>query len=249
MLLFSRRTTIFKPLFTFILMSLTGLPWIYSKTPQVFLGESPQIALLELYTSEGCDSCPPAEKFFSSLKKRGDLFKKTFPLVFHVNYWDYLGWKDPLAQEKFTKRQRFLANSGGHRTIYTPGVYSQSSRWKKWRYKPVQHKTSQGKLKAEIKEKNVSIQYDQKNKKVDFHFAILGFDITSKIQSGERSGEKTIHDFVVLSYQKKSGKKGLSFSLDSPSLGQKRQALISWVTEVNGTTPLQVTGGYLNMKP
>ena len=50
--------------------------------------------LLELFTSEGCSSCPPAEKWLSQLKSNPDLWKKIVPIAFHVDYWDHLGWRD-----------------------------------------------------------------------------------------------------------------------------------------------------------
>jgi hypothetical protein len=62
--------------------------------------------LLELYTSEGCSSCPPAEQWFSTLKQSPRLWKEIVPVAFHVNYWDQLGWKDKLASPANTARQR-----------------------------------------------------------------------------------------------------------------------------------------------
>jgi hypothetical protein len=62
--------------------------------------------LLELYTSEGCSSCPPAEQWFSTLKQSPRLWKQIVPVAFHVNYWDQLGWKDKLASPANTARQR-----------------------------------------------------------------------------------------------------------------------------------------------
>ena len=56
-----------------------------------------QVTLLELYTSQGCSSCPPAERWLNSYVDSDELWTKTVPLAFHVDYWDYLGWKDSLA--------------------------------------------------------------------------------------------------------------------------------------------------------
>ena len=68
-----------------------------------------QNSLIELFTSEGCSSCPPAEKWMSALKSRDDLWKKTVPVVFHVDYWDHLGWRDRFAKPEFTSRQQRYA--------------------------------------------------------------------------------------------------------------------------------------------
>ncbi len=73
-------------------------------------------AVLELFTSQGCSSCPPADALLQSYAAKGDLVALTFP----VDYWDYLGWKDTLASPKFSARQRYYAKSRGDGRIYTP---------------------------------------------------------------------------------------------------------------------------------
>src|SRR5512134_3813918 len=66
-------------------------------------------ALVELYTSEGCDSCPPADRWLSSLGPRGYAPDRVVPIALHVDYWDYLGWKDPYARQAHSARQRKMA--------------------------------------------------------------------------------------------------------------------------------------------
>jgi hypothetical protein len=77
-------------------------------------------ALLELYTSEGCSSCPPAEAWLSRLPTRQLDHTKVVPLAFHVDYWDYLGWKDPFAQHRFSARQRQYALRQKSTFVFTP---------------------------------------------------------------------------------------------------------------------------------
>ena len=77
------------------------------------------VSVAELYTSEGCDSCPPADKWFSSLNVKKD---GVVPLAFHVDYWDYIGWKDRFANAAFGERQRESVRRQGGRTSYTPQV-------------------------------------------------------------------------------------------------------------------------------
>jgi hypothetical protein len=79
-----------------------------------------RVPVLELYTSEGCDSCPPADRWVSQLAGRGLGHDRVVILGFHVDYWDYLGWKDPFAQRRFSDRQRALNVRNGSRVIYTP---------------------------------------------------------------------------------------------------------------------------------
>ena len=80
------------------------------------------VALLELYTSEGCDSCPPADKFVSGLRGSGMTSAQVVPLSLHVDYWDYIGWKDVFAKAAFTERQRWLSDQAGSRTIHAGTV-------------------------------------------------------------------------------------------------------------------------------
>jgi hypothetical protein len=89
-------------------------------------------ALVELYTSEGCDSCPPADRWLQGLAGRGLAPQRVVPLSLHVNYWDYIGWKDPYAQQRFSDRQRKLAQVMRARIVYTPQVMLQGQDFRRW---------------------------------------------------------------------------------------------------------------------
>jgi hypothetical protein len=84
-------------------------------------------ALLELYTSEGCDSCPPADAWLATLKPTD----AAIPLAWHVDYWDRLGWKDRFARADATARQRAQVQAQGDRVVYTPQLLASSKtvRW------------------------------------------------------------------------------------------------------------------------
>jgi hypothetical protein len=83
-------------------------------TGPAFAGERPVV--VELFTSQGCSSCPPADELLSRLAEREDVIA----LALHVDYWDYIGWKDSFALPQFTARQKKYAAAAGRRTIYTP---------------------------------------------------------------------------------------------------------------------------------
>lgn len=83
-------------------------------------------SLLELYTAEGCSSCPPADRWLSHLP--GDA--EVVPLAFHVDYWDRLGWRDPFAQAAFSQRQRARNSETGW--IYTPQVMLDGKDFRAW---------------------------------------------------------------------------------------------------------------------
>lgn len=87
-------------------------------------------ALLELYTSEGCDSCPPADRRLSQLRQRGDLAGRLVPLAFHVDYWDRLGWKDRFASAQYTERQYAMASLARSRSVYTPQFLRNGRDWR-----------------------------------------------------------------------------------------------------------------------
>lgn len=77
--------------------------------------------IVELYTSQGCSSCPPADKFLQKLASNSNVIA----LALHVDYWDYLGWKDTFSNSGFTQRQRSYARAAHKRTIYTPQMVIQ----------------------------------------------------------------------------------------------------------------------------
>src|SRR5207245_336411 len=89
-------------------------------------------ALVELYTSEGCDSCPAADHWLSSLFAQGFRPDRVVPLALHVDYWDYIGWKDPFAKGEFSVRQRKLAQMKRPVIVYTPQVLLQGRDFRGW---------------------------------------------------------------------------------------------------------------------
>ncbi|MEO1256072.1 MAG: DUF1223 domain-containing protein, partial [Bacteroidota bacterium] len=76
--------------------------------------------MIELFTSEGCSSCPPADRLLSSVINNTDKNVEVLGLSFHVDYWDYIGWKDPYASKAYSTRQRVYGRKFQNRSIYTP---------------------------------------------------------------------------------------------------------------------------------
>lgn len=97
-------------------------------------GHSPAhtVALLELYTSEGCSSCPPADRFLSQIASGPRSAEAVLPLSLHVDYWNHIGWKDPFSSATFTARQRALSAQAGTRVIYTPEVFIGGREVRNW---------------------------------------------------------------------------------------------------------------------
>ncbi len=84
--------------------------------------------LIELYSSEGCSSCPPAEKWLRTLHAGADVV----PLEFHVDYWDSLGWRDRFADARYTTRQQSIAGRDGGSMVYTPQIVLDGHGWAGW---------------------------------------------------------------------------------------------------------------------
>ena len=95
--------------------SMMAALWVASIAP-AGAGDNPVV--LELFTSQGCSSCPPADKLLHQLADRDDVIA----LALHVDYWDYMGWKDEFANPAYSDRQRVYASVAGRRTIYTPQI-------------------------------------------------------------------------------------------------------------------------------
>ena len=89
-------------------------------------------ALVELYTSEGCSSCPPADEQLRRLHEALGADARFVPLSLHVGYWDYIGWKDPYAQPGFAQRQRWMTQAGGRHLVYTPQFFVNGAELRSW---------------------------------------------------------------------------------------------------------------------
>jgi hypothetical protein len=89
-------------------------------------------ALVELYTSEGCSSCPGADKQLAQLRSAVDADARIVPIALHVPYWDDIGWKDPYAQPGFAQRQRALVAANARRSVYTPQFFVSGSEARDW---------------------------------------------------------------------------------------------------------------------
>ena len=142
-----------------------------------------QVSMLEVYSSQGCSSCPPAELWMSKFKQDKRLWKQLVPMNFHVDYWDYLGWKDPYASSIFTQRQRDYKALGLSSTVATPGFVVSGHGWNGWfrgQSVPVQPFKAVGVLSAKIKDMNAQVSFNpviKINNPLEIHVAILGLSL------------------------------------------------------------------------
>ncbi|MDH5614701.1 MAG: DUF1223 domain-containing protein, partial [Gammaproteobacteria bacterium] len=100
-----------------------------SAEPVTLVSGQGQKVLIELYTSEGCSSCPPAEKYLNTYRHNKELWHTYIPVAFHVDYWDYIGWKDRFASPSFSTRQRQHARERNVRSVYTPSFMVNGAGW------------------------------------------------------------------------------------------------------------------------
>ena len=154
--------------------------------------------VVELYTSEGCSSCPPADKWASTLKGSGAVVQ-----AFHVGYWDYIGWVDRFAAPAYTQRQRDIAVKNNLRSIYTPQAVLDGKDWPNWGSKPEAKEPARAnitlkQLGADQFEASVMpLPPLQAASSWSAYWTITEHGHNSKVQAGENKGEFLKHDFVV----------------------------------------------------
>jgi hypothetical protein len=198
-------------------------------------------AVVELYTSEGCSSCPPADRWASKLKGRSDILV----LGFHVNYWDRLGWPDRFANAQTTERQHVLQRALGAPYVYTPQVVLNGRDLRGWSSAPLPRLAASPITVSLAREGNAvkaSIGAAAAQRLAGF-WAVLEDGHSSRVKAGENSGETLTHDHVVTLYKPVSewsvGNAGQSFTLDLPAATSKSRRVAFVVTDQSGARPLQ----------
>ncbi len=219
-----------------------------------------QIALIELYTSEGCSSCPPAEAWLTRLKDSPRLWKDFVPVAFHVDYWDYLGWRDSFASKAYSERQRAYASHWRSRSVYTPGFVLDGKEWRDWSSRddlPRGSNQPAGKLTARSDDgRRWRLRFEPAASSpplaFDFHVALLGFDLISDVKAGENRGRKLQHDFALLALTEvaavaeSNAFEGVVTLKPALTVSPGRLALAAWVTPRQSLAPLQSLGGWLS---
>ncbi|MGI9336002.1 MAG: DUF1223 domain-containing protein [Gammaproteobacteria bacterium] len=225
---------------------------------QVFVSGAARVTLLELYTSEGCSSCPPADRWLGQLRADPRLWRELVPIAFHVDYWDYIGWPDRFATAEYGTRQQVYRAQGHLRTVYTPGLVVGGREWRGWFSNPtleLNAAPAAGSLEVRASGRTVVAEFNP-GRPFDhapiLNVALLGFDLHTPVKAGENRGRKLEHQFVVLGYARvpmdagASGTLSAATELPAPSAESPRLALAAWVEQANDQTPLQAVGGWLD---
>ncbi len=191
----------------FVLGALSTVFGVQAQTCSVTSGAQ-RAALVELYTSEGCSSCPPADKQLSLIGAPANT--NVVALALHVNFWDYIGWKDPFARPEFTERQRWLIGANGSRTLYTPhffvsgvetqdrskvgsAIRAQSARPAGAKIQVSAGRTANGALDVQVKASEAA----GAGAPLALYAAVTESGLSTNVKAGENRGETLAHDHVV----------------------------------------------------
>lgn len=221
----------------------------------VFKSSEKATHLVELYSTQSCHSCPPAQEWVNQLEAHPGLWKTFIPVVLHVDYWDYLGWKDPFSSNQHTQRQYAYSARWGKRGVYTPMFVLDGIEWKPPNLGPIaaNDATAVGILRAKhLGSYKFAIQFKPKQDhgaKLQIHSAVLAQDITTKVKRGENAGKNLHHKFLALSHQtrfmnRKDGSFSTKVELPRPKQGMKH-AVVFWISRDANSKPIQATGGIL----
>lgn len=219
-----------------------------SSAEQGWTAQSPtyQAHLIELYTSQGCSSCPPADAWLLEMAEQDPHFRRVVPVAFHVSYWNSLGWLDAYAHPSFDLRQRELARRG-LTGVYTPGMFLNGVEWRQWRrgsYLP--RPAEVGQLSFAGQDKGVTtFRFDAHNavgENVVLHTAFLTRHARTQVTRGENRGRELQEGHIVRAYR--------SFNMPCGDLCQVEaeleapldsNVLVAWLTDPKGEY-LQATG-------
>lgn len=173
-----------------------------------------RVALLELYTSEGCNSCPPTDRWVSGLPARGYSPAHVVTLAFHVDYWNYLGWSDPFAKAQYSERQRMASRRNGARVVYTPQLllngrdYRRGSLFDDFgdRLGVLDRDPARAKISLQLQTEGptglgvsgtVAVADATARASARAFLALYENNLSNQVTAGENRGKRLRHDFVV----------------------------------------------------
>ncbi|HSC00598.1 MAG TPA: DUF1223 domain-containing protein, partial [Burkholderiaceae bacterium] len=153
--------------------------------------------VVELYTSEGCNSCPPADRWLSTLKDKPGVLAAAF----HVDYWDRLGWKDRFASPRYSERQAQLQAAAGERFSYTPQVRVNGADWRRWPKLPATATATVSTVRVTLRREGEQVRVDVQPQAgattaLSMWWAALEDGHASDVHGAENSGVRLHHDHV-----------------------------------------------------
>jgi hypothetical protein len=158
--------------------------------------------VIELYTSEGCSSCPPADRWLSSLKASAASGQAVVQ-AFHVGYWDYIGWVDRFASPAYTARQRQVAAWNHQSGIYTPQLVRNGQDWRDYSHALASSEPARAQIAVQRSAEDAfeaQVTPAQDVGAWAAYWTVTENGHNSKVNAGENAGEFLQHDFVVRQY-------------------------------------------------
>lgn len=191
-----------------------GLPAFAQAAECTAESGSQRTALLELYTSEGCDSCPPADRWASGLASRGFTSDRLVALAFHVDYWNYLGWRDPYSKAEYSDRQRTASARNRARVVYTPQFLLNGKDYRRAtfvddldeRVRTISRQPAQAGIRLRLGATNQGtlhvtgkawVTEPRSQAGAHAYLALYENSLSNQVTAGENRGKRLRHDFVV----------------------------------------------------
>ena len=212
-------------------------------------------ALVELYTSEGCSSCPPADKQLGKLTQAGP---RIVPLALHVDYWDSIGWKDPFAQAAFSQRQAWEVQANRHRTSFTPHFFVNGKEVLDWRadlgdnLRPASAPSSariavnaepQGASSLRLRVDGTIADNGRPHGPLQLFVVVTESKLSSQVDAGENRGAKLDHDAVARNWIGPIAVQGNSATLDRvvsvPQLAGGHVGVVAFIQDATTAEVLQ----------
>ena len=218
------------------------------------------VPLVELYTSEGCDSCPPADRWLSAMFAPADVGGGAVALAFHVDYWDRLGWKDRFATPAWTKRQYDSARAARSDLVYTPQVLLQGRDLREWHAEKrsaaaiaaVARAPARAEIALEVVPRPGAVNVNagahvpgaEFRKGAVLFVALTDNGLVSDVKAGENKGKRLVHDHVVRELRGDiaigpGGDGAGTVSLPLPTESGKSSTIVAFVQNVDTGDVLQ----------
>ena len=247
----------FRKCFTPRLNALVGVALLLAsglaRSETVFESPNEAVRLIQLFTSEGCNSCPPADAWLSSLRTSDGLWSRYVPVAFHVTYWDSLGWRDRFGQQAFDSLHETTA-ARANAPVYTPGVFVAGKEWRSWRRAPLAIDGANdgvaGVLRVDLGDAIADVTFDSPGTftQLNVDLAWLQAGQTTQVRRGENAGKSLHHEFVARAMRSTPMEMtGHVWRASVPASAADRnasQAIAVWVVDSAGQ-PVQATGGWL----
>ena len=174
---------------------------------------SQRVAVLELYTSEGCDSCPPADLWVRALPAKKLTVSRVIALAFHVDYWNRLGWVDPYSQAIFSERQREYSRRRGASFVFTPQLLLNGQDYRRAlliddiddKVKAINRTRPQADIRLKLSSSesalegkvDVAVSGGTNQRRAQVYLALYENNLVTVVKAGENRGRTLKHDFVV----------------------------------------------------